>query len=75
LTGASKTISSSQEAAHITKTTIVSLWVRKTVGYGRFEGENALKALSDVYRFLNPLLNYWDPTMRLIAKEKLPSGR
>jgi hypothetical protein len=49
--------------------------VRKTVGYSRFEGQNALNALCDVYRFLNPLLNYWYPTLRLIAKEKLPSGR
>jgi hypothetical protein len=49
--------------------------VRKTVGYGRFEGEKALNALCDVYRFLNPLLNYWYPTLRLTAKEKLPSGR
>ena len=49
--------------------------VRKTVGYDRFEGEKAVKALADVYRFLNPLLNYWYPTMRLIAKEKLPSGK
>ena len=49
--------------------------VRKTVGYTRFEGQNALDALSEVYRFLNPLLNYWYPTFRLIAKEKLPSGR
>jgi hypothetical protein len=46
--------------------------VRKTVGYARFEGQNAFNALSDVYRFLNPLLNYWYPTLRLIAKEKLP---
>jgi hypothetical protein len=49
--------------------------VRKTVGYARFEGENALNALDEVYRFLNPLLNYWYPTLRLAAKEKLPSGR
>ena len=49
--------------------------VRKTVGYARFEGQNAYNALSDVYRFLNPLLNYWYPTLRLIAKEKLPTGR
>ena len=49
--------------------------VRKTVGYSRFEGEKALKTLSEVYGFLNPLLNYWYPTLRLIAKEKLPSGR
>jgi hypothetical protein len=49
--------------------------VRKTVGYERFEGEKAAQALAEVYRFLNPLLNYWYPTMRLIGKEKLPSGR
>jgi hypothetical protein len=49
--------------------------VRKTVGYARFEGENAVNALAEVYRYLNPLLNYWYPTLRLIAKEKLPSGR
>jgi hypothetical protein len=49
--------------------------VRKTVGYARFEGENAVHALAEAYRFLNPLLNYWYPTLRLIAKEKLPSGR
>ena len=49
--------------------------VRKTIGYARFEGEKALNALNDVYRYLNPLLNYWYPTLRLIAKEKLPSGR
>jgi hypothetical protein len=49
--------------------------VRKTVGYARFEGDIALNTLAEVYRFLNPLLNYWYPTLRLIAKEKLPSGR
>jgi len=49
--------------------------VRKTVGYARFEGQNAFDALTDVYRYLNPLLNYFYPTLRLIAKEKLPSGR
>jgi hypothetical protein len=32
-------------------------------------------ALEEVYRCLNPLLNYWYPTLRLIAKEKLASGR
>jgi hypothetical protein len=49
--------------------------VRKTVGYARFEGENARDALAEVYRYLTPLLNYWYPTLRLTAKEKLPSGR
>jgi len=49
--------------------------VRKTVGYYRFEGEQACKALAEVYFYLNPLLNYYYPTIRLIAKERLPSGR
>jgi hypothetical protein len=49
--------------------------VRKTIGYARFQGQNAFLALAEVCRFLNPLLNYWYPTLRLIAKEKLPSGR
>jgi len=49
--------------------------VRKTVGYARFEGQNAVNALAEVYRYLNPLLNYFYPTLRLVAKEKLPSGR
>jgi len=49
--------------------------VRKTVGYARFEGQNACDALAEVYRYLTPLVNYWYPTLRLIAKEKLPSGR
>jgi hypothetical protein len=29
----------------------------------------------EVYRCLNPLLNYWHTTLRLIAKEKQASGR
>jgi hypothetical protein len=58
--------------------------VRKTVGYARFEGQDAQDALCpccgaarvpDVYRSLNPLLNYFYPTLKLIAKEKLSSGR
>jgi hypothetical protein len=49
--------------------------IRKTVGYARFEGQNTVNALSEVYRYLSPLLNYWYPTLRLIAKEKHPSGR
>jgi hypothetical protein len=49
--------------------------VRKTVGYNRFEGEDARAALAEVYKHLNPLRNYWFPTFKLIAKEKLPSGR
>jgi hypothetical protein len=48
---------------------------RKTVGYDRFEGREMRDALEEVYRRLNPLLNYWYPALRLIAKEKQASGR
>jgi transposase InsO family protein len=49
--------------------------VRKTVGYARFEGEEIYAALVSVYRCLCPLLNYFYPSKKLIAKERLPNGR
>jgi hypothetical protein len=49
--------------------------VRKTVGYGRVEGDAALDALADVYSCLNPLLNYFYPTKKLLAKKVLKNGR
>jgi transposase InsO family protein len=48
--------------------------IRKTVGYARFEGDEALAALEKVYSYLNPLTNYFYPTKKLIAKERLPNG-
>jgi hypothetical protein len=49
--------------------------VRKTVGYAHFEGEEGCAALAAVYRFLCPLLNFFFPSKKLIAKKRLPSGR
>jgi hypothetical protein len=49
--------------------------IRKTVGYARFEGDEALAALEKVYSYLNPLINYFYPTKKLIAKERLPNGK
>jgi hypothetical protein len=49
--------------------------VRKTVGYARFEGDEALSALKRVYSYLNPLINYFYPTKKLIAKDRLPNGK
>jgi hypothetical protein len=49
--------------------------VRKTVGYARFEGDEALSALRNVYSCLNPLINYFYPTKKLVAKDKLPNGK
>jgi len=49
--------------------------VRKTVGYFRYEGDEALGALKKVYSYLNPLINYFYPTKKLIAKETLSNGK
>jgi hypothetical protein len=49
--------------------------VRKTVGHARFEGDETLSALKKVYLYLNPLINYFYPTKKLIAKDKLPNGK
>ena len=49
--------------------------VRKTVGYFRFEGDEALAALEKVYSFLNPLINYFYPTKKCIGKKTLPNGK
>jgi len=49
--------------------------VRKTVGYERFEGQQVHDILEELYSHLNLLLNYWYPTLRLIAKEKQANGK
>ena len=49
--------------------------VRKTVGYFRFEGDEALTAMEKVYSFLNPLINYFYPTKKCIDKKTLPNGK
>jgi transposase InsO family protein len=49
--------------------------VKKTVGYARFEGDEALSALENVCSYLNPPINYFYPTKKLIAKHRLPSGK
>jgi len=49
--------------------------VRKTVGYFRYEGDEAVAALEKVYSFLNPLINYFYPTKKTIDKKTLPNGK
>jgi hypothetical protein len=49
--------------------------VRKTVGYHRFDSEAEQAALALVYRFTNQLTNFWNPSVKIIAKQKLPNGR
>jgi transposase InsO family protein len=45
--------------------------VRKTVGYGRFQGEDALDALAGVYAVLNPLNNFFYPNLKCVDKKQV----
>lgn len=45
--------------------------VRRTVGYYRFDTDEEFDALQKVYRCLCPLLNYFYPSYKIIAKERI----
>jgi hypothetical protein len=49
--------------------------VRKTVGYFRYDTEAAWEALKEVYRYLNPFTNYWQPSIKISGKTKLENGK
>ena len=44
--------------------------VRRLVGYGRYESEAALAQLNRVYDLLRIWTNFWQPSLKLIAKER-----
>lgn len=44
--------------------------VRKLVGYGRYESEAALEQLNAVYELHRIWTNHWQPTLKLIGKER-----
>lgn len=44
--------------------------VRKLLGYGRYESEEALNQLNAVYELHRIWTNYWQPTLKLIGKER-----
>jgi hypothetical protein len=48
--------------------------VRKNVGYFRYDTREEAGALSEAYRFLCPLNNYFLPSFKLPAKEKRAGG-
>jgi hypothetical protein len=45
--------------------------VRKTIGHGRFQGDNALDSLAGVYALLNPLNNFFYPNLKCIDKKQV----
>jgi hypothetical protein len=43
--------------------------IRKTIGYGRLAGDEALAALEVVYAALNPLYNFFYPNLKCVDKQ------
>lgn len=44
--------------------------VRRLVGYDRFEGRKAWEALARLYRVLRKYINFFQPSMKLLEKER-----
>jgi len=44
--------------------------VRRTVGYDRFEGRAAWEALGEMYRVLRVYINFFQPSLKLLSKER-----
>ena len=44
--------------------------VRRLVGYDRFEGRKAWEALAQLYRVLRTYINFFQPSLKLIEKER-----
>lgn len=44
--------------------------VRRLLGYGRYESEQALAQLNAVYELLRLWINHWQPTLKLVSKER-----
>jgi hypothetical protein len=44
--------------------------VRRHLGYGRYESQEALMQLNVVYGLLGPWVNHWQPAMKLVGKER-----
>ena len=45
--------------------------VRRIVGYYRFEGEAARMVMDDLYEQYNALVNFFFPSMKIIAKKRI----
>ena len=45
--------------------------VRKNIGYGRLQGEQALQALAKVYSVPNPLNNFFYPNLKCLDKKQV----
>ena len=48
--------------------------VRRIVGYYRFEGEAARMVMTDLYEQYNALVNFFFPSMKIIAKKRIDAN-
>jgi hypothetical protein len=44
--------------------------VRQVIGYDRYEGQQAYRQLTELYRALRLYLNFFQPSMKLLSKER-----
>jgi IS30 family transposase len=44
--------------------------VRRVIGYDRFEGRVAWEALSELYRVIRVYINFFQPSLKLLSKER-----
>jgi len=44
--------------------------IRRNIGYGRYEGKEALKVLNEYYSLLRLYLNFFQPSVKLISKRR-----
>ena len=49
--------------------------VRRIVGYDRFEGDAACRQLASLYGVLRLYTNFFQPSVKLISKERHPGGK
>jgi hypothetical protein len=45
--------------------------VRKAVGYLRYDRDEQLDLLNDLYEYLSPYTNYFQPVLKLVNKERI----
>ena len=45
--------------------------VRRVIGYYRFEGEQSLRLMQELYEVYGCLVNYFFPSMKIISKERI----
>ena len=48
---------------------------RKYIGYERYDCEEAMNVMNELYHYINTYNNFFQPTVKLIGKKKLANGK